>query len=222
MDRRPMLAINPETRVSDQEAGPEGRTRRKRRALTPPRQRLAMRFVALAKSLSRPYKLRWPTFREEFEGTSMLALVEAAESFDPTRAVRFATFAQYRISGALRTLQSSIIATRKPAIPGGPPILPGDLGRTADGEGHILGIAPDPPVGWHHEAREVVDRWLRGLPARYAAACREIYVHGRTQVEAARVLGLSQSRLSDMHQRALEMLHHSWRPDAHGSDGAAA
>ena len=39
--------------------------------------------------------------RDEFESAACLALVEAARSFDPTRNIRFATFARFRIRGAL-------------------------------------------------------------------------------------------------------------------------
>ncbi len=201
------------------------RPRRPRVRLTPERQKLATRYMALARRVARPFKAGWPHNWEDFESAALYALVEAAESFDPTRNVRFSTYAYHRIVGALRDVQRELIALSRPwDLDGSQPIAPDDLPEISERAGRVVGIAADPPVGWEMEGHEMLERWLRRLPPRWAAACRQIYVHGKSQVEAARTLGMSQSRLCIVHRAALEMLHHDWSPHIHvrGGDGVAA
>ena len=50
----------------------------------------------------------------------------------------------------------------------------------------------------------------RKLPRKHGAAFRQIYLHGKTQHEAAAVLGVSQPRLCAMHRESLAMLDGSW------------
>ena len=222
MEMHPAILKMPREDASDWETPGPRRSRRDRGALSPARQRLATRFVALARSLSKSYRKRWPGHAEDFDGAAMLALVEAAESYEQGHGVRFSTFARYRISGAMRSLQRSIVASRKPVGSDGPAILPGDFGPEAEGGGRLVGISSEPPIGWREEIHDVVERWLRGLPERYAVACRHIYVLGRSQAETARVLGMSQSRLCFIHRQAIDMLCDAWKPRHYGSDGAAA
>lgn len=74
---------------------PKGGSRRSR--LTVEQQELAKSYLPMARSLAKPLKKAWPAEKEEFESAALLALVEAAQSFDPSRNVKFATFARYRI-----------------------------------------------------------------------------------------------------------------------------
>jgi RNA polymerase sigma factor (sigma-70 family) len=180
-----------------------------RRPLTTAQQELATRYLPMARRLARPFRESWPSERDEFDSAALLALVEAAQSFDPSRNVRFATFARLRIAGALRDV------LRRMAPPGwrndpshGPTV--GSLGPHAENHGRVLNAEPDPPVGHELEAVEAVEAWLRKLPTRHAAACRLLYVHGKTQAEAAEALGCSQSRLCYMHRESLAMLDGSW------------
>lgn len=212
------MSENPETHTPT-------RPRRPRARLTPERQKLAARYVALARRAARPFQDGWPHYRDEFEGAALLALVQAAESFDPRRNVRFSTFAYHRIRGALRDVQRQFLEPTLPtelALDDGEPIPVEVLPPVTRREGRVLGVDPGPPVGWELEGRETLERWFRGLPRPHAEACRLIYVQGRTQVEAARLMGVSQSRLSAVHRLALEMLHHREARSARGGDGAAA
>src|SRR2546429_415660 len=70
---------------------------KRRDPLTAQQQSLAEKYLPMAKALAKPLKTSWPLESEEFESAALLALVEAAQSFDPTRNVKFATFARYRI-----------------------------------------------------------------------------------------------------------------------------
>ncbi len=74
-----------------------------RHPLSAVQQGLAVRYLPMARALAKPLKRTWPSESDEFESAACLALVEAAQSFDETRNVKFATFARYRIWGALQT-----------------------------------------------------------------------------------------------------------------------
>lgn len=190
------------------------------RQLSPDRQALAVRFIPLARRLAQPWKRQWPHAWEEFESGALLALVQAAASFDPNRNIKFATFARHRIGGALRDVRRGLIPPTGTADSGN---LPANLVPSyTEHNGRILGIEPDPPVGWELESLDAVDRWLNKLPPKHAAACRQIYLLGKSQLEAARAIGLSQSRLCSMHRAALEMLVNAASPQFHGTDGASA
>ena len=52
---------------------------------------------------------RLPGASDELQSVAYLALVEAAQSFDPSRNVNFATFARLRIQGALLDLRREIV-----------------------------------------------------------------------------------------------------------------
>jgi DNA-directed RNA polymerase specialized sigma24 family protein len=81
------------------------------------------------------------------------------------------------------------------------------LNLEAELRGKILNSSPDAPIGEELESVDFVESWLRKLPPKHALACREIYIHGRTQGEAAELVGCSKSRLSNIHSEALTLLN---------------
>src|SRR5689334_18139672 len=70
---------------------------------------LAARYLPLARKMAKPLKMMWPCAEDEFESAACLAVVEAAQSFDPGRNVGFGTFAMMRVQGALRDVQRDMI-----------------------------------------------------------------------------------------------------------------
>jgi DNA-directed RNA polymerase specialized sigma subunit len=80
-----------------------------RSQLTAEQQDLAATYMPMARALARPLKEAYPALRDELESAACLALVEAAESYDPARNVRFSTFARHRIWGALRDVQRNLV-----------------------------------------------------------------------------------------------------------------
>ena len=72
--------------------------------------------------------------------------------------------------------------------------------------GVVLGVEPEPPVGTWIESTEAVEFWLRRLPRAHAAACRLIYIHGKSQDEAASEVSCSKSYLSRLHREAINWL----------------
>jgi RNA polymerase sigma factor (sigma-70 family) len=181
----------------------------RRTPLTDEQRDLAERYLPLARALAKPLKETWPIARDEFESAACMALVEAAEAYEAGRGVRFATFARHRIRGALRDVQRKMVilgwrkdVNRAPSVQA--------LCYSSEQHGRILGAEADSPVGAELEMAEEVEVWLRKLPPKHAAACRELYLNDRTQVEAAEAIGCSQSRLSYMRREAIAMLNGTW------------
>ncbi len=191
----------------------ENKTGSRRVPLTAEQQGLAAKYLPMAKSLAKPLKQNWPTEGDEFDSAALLALVEAAQSYDPSRNVKFATFARYRIWGALRDVQRGLImAGWRSDMENAPSIS--SLTYDAEERGLVLGSEPDAPVGEELESIDFVESWLRKLPTKHAEACRQIYIHDRSQGEAAAQVGCSKSRLSYLHKESIELLKDAWAHQA--------
>jgi RNA polymerase sigma factor (sigma-70 family) len=188
---------------------PVDRTGARRGRLTEQQQVLAEKYLPMAKALAKPLKKNWPQEGEEFESAALLALVEAAQSYDESRNVKFATFARYRIWGALRDVQRGLVTAGWRSDMDNAPTV-SSLTYGSEEEGLVLGSRPDRPVGEEFESVEFVEHWLRKLPTKHAAACLELFVNGCNQGEAAERLGCSKSRLSFLHKESIEILNEAW------------
>ena len=80
--------------LSEQTA-PHGR----RVPLTDEQRELAVNYLPMARQLAQRLHATWRTHREELESTAYMALVEAAQRFDPSRGVGFSSYARHRIRG---------------------------------------------------------------------------------------------------------------------------
>ncbi|WP_152053678.1 sigma-70 family RNA polymerase sigma factor [Tautonia marina] len=179
--------------------------RKQRPPLTEDQQRLAVKYLPMARSLARPFKDQFPDIWEEFESAACLALVEAARAFEPSRAVKFSTFARQRISGGLRDVRRERILRSRNEC------------QLADGaESGYSMIAEFPgqgePIGAEMEAVEAVETWLKKLPRQHAETCRMIYLEEKTHAEVAERLGFSPSRITYIHLEALAILGGTWTP----------
>jgi RNA polymerase sigma factor (sigma-70 family) len=178
---------------------------RGRGPLTEDQRGLAARYLPLARALAQRVKAPWPAEEEELQSIAYMALVEAAQRFDPSRNVNFATYARHRIRGALRDCQRLLFS---PAWRSDRPhgAIFQKLGEHAEKYGQVIGIRPDRPIGTQIEATEAVEEWLKRLPRAHAAACRLIYLGGKSQDEAAALVGCSKSFLSRLHREAITSL----------------
>ncbi len=204
--------------------GPETpKKNRKRRAdlrpLTDAQRELAARFLPLARSLAKPLKLIFTQWKDEFESAACMALVEAARSFDPSRNIKFATFARFRIRGALVDVGRGMGLS---GWEGSEDEAPGLVSLTPYNEEHgsvLIAVSP-PPVGAEFEDVDAVENWLKKLPRRHATVCRQYYLHGKTQAEIAGELGCSQAEVTRLHKKAIEFLAEPY--DADGKANRAA
>ena len=63
---------------------------------------VARDYALLVTSCSKPYVRRHPEWREDIEQEGMLGLVLAARRFDPSRGLKFSTFAHWYIVGLIK------------------------------------------------------------------------------------------------------------------------
>src|SRR5262245_53427573 len=66
----------------------------RRPPLTKEQQDLAADYMPLARALAKRFKDAWAFENDEFESAACLALVEAAQSYDASKNVKFATYAR--------------------------------------------------------------------------------------------------------------------------------
>jgi RNA polymerase sigma factor (sigma-70 family) len=178
---------------------------RGRGPLTDEQRALTVRYLPMARALARRMVDLLPGEAEEMESTAYLALVEAAQTFDPSINVNFATYARHRVRGALCDLRRLMLFAGWRGDPARQPVFQ-RLETEDEEQGQVIGITPERPVGTDVEAIEVFEDWLSRLPRTHAAACRLIYIEGMSQEEAAEVVGCSKSTLSRLHHDAITRL----------------
>jgi RNA polymerase sigma factor (sigma-70 family) len=179
--------------------------RKFRPGLTDEQRGLASRYVPMAESLAKDFRTKQRIEREELRSTAYMALVQAARTFDPARKVNFATFARHRIRGALRDYLRYAISESWGTEKGLRPTAQ-CIGPESERYGQMLRLSTEKPVGAEIESIEDVETWLARLPKQHALACRLIYLSGKSQDEAAAMLGCSRSQLCRLHHEALTWL----------------
>lgn len=171
------------------------------------------RHLALARRIASHWAARLPRMAEEFESAALLGLVEAARSFDPSRGLKFITYATHRIVGAIKDAGREELPKgfRRSGGEGVPGVVSISLAIESD-QGTVETIANRldcgyGPVGWEAESIDAVEGLIRGLPPKVKAAMRIIYTDGPGgQVHAYRKLGVSESRASQLHSQRIAML----------------
>src|SRR5262249_27539774 len=138
---------------------------------------LAAKYLPLAQSLATRYRALARDEAEDLESAAYLALVEAAQAFDPTRKVNFATFARHRIRGALRDYHYHVHAAHRREDKHVRPVY-NSMGNRKGKRGMVIGAQPEPPVGADVDSIDAVEHWLSRLPWIHSAACRYIYIYG--------------------------------------------
>lgn len=127
------------------------------------------------------------------ENAALLAMWQAAGRFDPTREVAFETFAGRRMAGAVLDMVRQEAGSRRRGPRRRRLALTGaEVGAT--GIDHLL--------PW----RERTDVPLRVLSAQQRRAVELCYGDGLTQVAAAAVLGVGESRVSQLLKQAVAEL----------------
>ncbi len=163
---------------------------------------LTLQYLPLARAMAHRVGRKWPGADDDLQSAAYLALVEAAQAFDPSRGVSFATFARHRVSGALIDAQRGFFLKgwRGPAETR-PRFVP--LAPDSESRGRVVGARDEPPVGAELEAADAVESLLGKLSARHRAALRLIHIDGKTQEEAAAVVGCSTATIHRLHRETL-------------------
>jgi RNA polymerase sigma factor for flagellar operon FliA len=173
--------------------------------------------------------------RADLEGAAELGLVQAARSYDPSRSVSFATFAYYRVRGAIfdevrESWQASHlkIGSDKAASEEFADAAPhqeaqaswegfedstSSLGSTSfislnSNHSERLAAMTESPVSQvlRKEESEAIREALQKLPKRHRFVLRAYYYEELSLVSIGRQLNLSKSWVSRIHAQALAMV----------------
>jgi RNA polymerase sigma factor (sigma-70 family) len=177
--------------------------------MTPEQQALAMHYLPLARRLAKPFKETWAPYRDDFESAACLGLIEAAQTYDSSKHVKFPTFARRRILGELRDVKRDMQLSGWRDCEDPPTVE--HLGDKTGDTGQVLGITADPPVETVLDAHDIVDHWLKRLPKVNATACRLIYLEAMTHRQAGAAMDRSKTRVQRLHKESLEILNESFR-----------
>jgi RNA polymerase sigma factor (sigma-70 family) len=173
-------------------------------------------YRPLVTSCSKPYVRRHPEWREDIEQEGMLGLVLAARRFDPSRGLKFSTFAHCYITGLIKHfVRDSVPVVRGPRNGPSPRVYSlEDPAIGADGRvrfSDILGGA-DPRIA-ACEARADISRAAAALTPLLRGAALAIAV-GDRYVDAARRKGVGRRAFFKRIRRAKDALRETWALDS--------
>ena len=172
------------------------------------RQQLVIDHLKLAAGIAANMSKRLPRHvdLQDLEQDARIGLMEAAGRFDSKRKVSFGAYARRRISGAivdgLRRTDHLSRDTRRQikAENADAPACPAQLLDTDD----IPGILLSPETyAVESERDRLLGAAVAKLPGRWRIVLRGYYRHGMTMREIGRGLGVNESRVSQIHKRAL-------------------
>jgi RNA polymerase sporulation-specific sigma factor len=165
-------------------AGARGGRRPDATRLTDAQRDLAEAYLSLAHHLANRFAWSCPRMWADYRGVACLALVEAARSFDPSRGLRFATFARFRIRTRLYAAMPDSDA------------LPLDFDVVDDA----------PPVALDCEAADDLEALIRPLPPRCRDVLRARFLGDMSRLEVAALLGISESGVAYREALAFDLL----------------
>jgi RNA polymerase sigma factor (sigma-70 family) len=172
-------------------------------------------YHQLAQRMARRFGQRYPVLADEYESEALVALCRAAQTFTGSDTTGFREYASAVIWADLIDLQRDWSPRGYRKSPSPRPRVH-SLTSTVPHPDHpnlrvALGAtlaADEESVGWSEESHQEVERLMRALHTQQALVLRTLY--GRAGAEtcpkAARVLGLSRSRVQDLHATALCLL----------------
>ena len=183
--------------------------------------------------------------RRDLESSAELGLVLAARDYDPSRGVSFATFAYYRIRGAIydelrQTCRISKFETAandymlEHTSNGSARSRSNPLGDLEEMTSHLvttyllsLEELPHQPASANtesaldqlllNEERDRVRQALQRLPGRYRQVLEAYYYEDLSFKEIGNQLGLSESWVSRIHAKGLSLLRNILQHDGEGS-----
>lgn len=218
-----------------------GTSRTEAEPLDAERRELAARYMPLALSTARKFATGWKWIQDEMESAALVALVDAARTFDPSRNVHFPTFLRKRLFGAL-------LDTRRQMCQSFARFEPMDMevddfadyvrtkshsnlspDEVLDFDARIVGSSEDRdeiPLCEVHDSLRVE---FRILPQRHREVMDGIYIQHLSYDDLAVSLQCSKTRLIAVHRESLDMLLNERRDlgkrpkgrrDRYGSDPA--
>lgn len=175
--------------------------------LTEERKTLAADNFRLAKFLARPFKRSWPEIMDEIDSAAVMGLMDAARLFDPSRGIKFATYARIRIIGSIQDAERKMVlhGYRRGLDPHGVPKFQ-SLKYDSENSGRIVGRKPEAPAEMWVEEADSVEHGLRKLDDKRKAVYMMSIVDGMDGVQIGKSIGLTKSRVSYLRKDALQIL----------------
>ncbi|MBM2823750.1 MAG: polymerase, sigma 28 subunit, FliA/WhiG [Thermoleophilia bacterium] len=177
------------------------------------RDRLILTYAPLVKFVAGRVGASLPSHVDEQDLVSygLLGLIGAIERFDPGREIKFETFAMARIRGAiideLRSLDwvPRSVRTRARQIERAIAVLEKELMRAPTDEeiAKKLGVTGDELEDSLHEISRTSAEAISDLPEREKLVVTLYYYEELTLREIGEVLGVTESRVSQLHTKAI-------------------
>lgn len=147
---------------------------------------------------------------EDLFSAGMVGLMVAARSYDPSRGAEFKTYAYHRIRGAildeLRRLDFLPRSQREKARQTGkePPSMV-SIPTDEDGQESLEAAAEEHPCE-QEDMQDALERRLADLPPKMRDVMILYYREGYRMREIGATMGLTESRVSQIHSNALALL----------------
>lgn len=204
-----------------QPSKPLGSVRRKSRMAVEPlddkRRDLAAKYVPLALSIARKFSVNWSWMKDEMESAALVALVEAARTFDPDRNVKFSTFLRKRLFGALLDTRRQMCQSfaRVEAADSDDeefgwlktkPLSNLRPEEVIDYEGRLVDPSSMREDGPLYEVHDFLRTEFRILPSRHREVMDGLYLRHQSYEELSVSLNCSKSRLIAVHRESIDLL----------------
>ncbi len=185
------------------------------------KQKLAEKHIPLAYKIAAGFSKNWRWLKEDFESEALLALVEAANTFDPVYKVQFVTFATIRIKGALMTFRRKMTQSRLAESQIGEEENAGETKKewtqtkassNLNGEEVAEYLYKREIASYTTDelgalgALEELKHYIKRLPKKHRVVVSAVYLEGRDVKEVARECKCSINRLRAIHREAVNML----------------
>lgn len=182
------------------------------------RNRLACHYLPLVERIARRVESKLPpSFRADLRGFGVIGLFDAIDKFDADLGHRFETYSYRRIRGAmadgLRQLDWFPRGARKRPTRAIEKIVCVDFQARSGRRPSLQDSVADPNSDFASEVlalqadhQEVVDAMASDLPDRERGVIHAYYFERRTLADIAEELGVTESRVSQLHKRALGLL----------------
>lgn len=144
-----------------------------------------------------------------------LGLIDAAKRFDPERGVKFKTFAQYRVIGAMhdglremdwmpRGLRAKVKAGEHPEVHKFSLDIP--CSEQAESFSDPLEVPVNRSLQDATESRELAATAIKKVFGKHRAAIRKFFFEHKTMTQVGDEMGLTESRISQIVKEALEIM----------------
>lgn len=179
-------------------------------------------YADLATRIARSMRVRTSALaeRDDLESVAMVGLIQAIDRFDPDRGVPFEAFAALRIRGAivdeLRVFDDLTRAERDRVLEQDGPdqrTVSLDALLAAGGDRWVADAGLDQRFD-EEDLHSRVGRAIESLSSRQRELIAHRYGTAKTLRDAARRMGISEARASQLHARALDNLRRTLVPAA--------